>query len=339
MSATWLITGGLGFIGSHFIRLVLAERPDVSIINYDAITYAGNPANLKDVEESPRYRFVRGDICDPAAVSRALFTDVDAVVNFAAESHVDRSIRDPQTFLRTNVLGTDVLLELARRKKIRRFLHVSTDEIYGEVLSGESKEIDPIAPRSPYSVSKAAADLQVLAYGTTYGLPVVITRGSNTYGPYQHPEKFIPLFATNLLDGKSVPLYGDGLQMRDWIHVEDHAAAVLHVLEHGADMNVYNVAGGNLRTNRQIVECLLELCGGDYETHVRHVVDREGHDRRYAMNCSKLLALGWKPKRDFEAGLRSTVRWYCDNPQWWRPTKKGTFADYYELQYAGRWHR
>jgi len=330
------VTGGLGFIGSNFIRLVLAERTDIRSINLDAMTYAGNPANLSDVENDSRYRFFKGDICDARAVDDALSEPVEAIVNFAAESHVDRSILDPEAFLRTDILGTHVLLEAMRRKNVARFLQVSTDEVYGHVPEGHSKEGDPLAPRSPYAASKAGGDLQVLAYGATYDAPVLITRGSNTYGPYQYPEKLIPLFVTNLMEDKAVPLYGDGLQVRDWLHVEDHARGILTVLERGNEMNVYNLGGGNPRTNLELTESLLAHCGRSFATHVRHVTDRAGHDRRYAIDCAKARALGWEPRRDFTAGLRDTVGWYRENEQWWRPLKSGAFAEYYKTQYAGR---
>jgi dTDP-glucose 4,6-dehydratase len=336
VSGTWLVTGGLGFIGSNFIRLVLKERKDVRVLNFDAMTYAGNPANLADVSSDPRYRFFKGDICDAKAVDEALSEPVEAIVNFAAESHVDRSILDPEAFLRTDILGTHILLEAVRRKNIARFLQVSTDEVYGHVPEGHSKETDPLAPRSPYSASKAGGDLQVLAYGSTYKSSVLITRGSNTYGPYQYPEKLIPLFVTNLLEDKPVPLYGDGLQVRDWIHVEDHARGILHILEHGHEMNVYNLGGGNHRTNLEITQLLLAQCGSSFETHVRHVADRPGHDRRYSIDCGKAAALGWAPRRDFAAALNETVGWYRDNEQWWRPIKSGAFADYFKIQYAER---
>jgi dTDP-glucose 4,6-dehydratase len=336
-SWTLLVTGGLGFIGSHFIRTTLKERPGVSILNFDAMTYAGNPANVADIASDSRYAFMRGNICDTNAVERALCeAKIDAIVNFAAESHVDRSILDPEEFLRTDILGTHVLLEAARRHRITRFLQISTDEVYGHIPSGSSRESDALEPRSPYAASKAGADLQVLAYGTTYGSPVVISRGSNTYGPNQYPEKLVPLFTTNLLDGEPVPLYGDGRQVRDWIHVEDHARGILHVLERGEDMHVYNVGGGNPRTNLEITERLLELCGRTFETHVRHVTDRPGHDRRYSLDCTKARGLGWMPRNDFEHGLADTVAWYRDNPSWWRPIKSGQFAEYYRRQYAER---
>ena len=337
MPTTWFVTGGLGFIGSNFIRTVLRERPQISIVNYDAMTYAGNPANLADVANDARYRFVRGDICDAAAVADALeLGPVDAIVNFSAETHVDRSILDPEAFLRTDILGTHVLLEAVRRRKIERFLQVSTDEVYGHVASGASTESDTIAPRSPYAASKAGGDLQVLAYYTTYGTPVLVTRGSNTYGNHQFPEKLIPLFVTNLIDDKPVPVYGDGLQIRDWLHAEDHARGILCVLERGAIGNAYNIGGGNSRTNMEITKRLLDLCGRSYETHVTYVADRAGHDRRYALDASKTKALGWKPTIDFETGLAETVTWYRAHEDWWRPLRNGEFEAYYRRQYAER---
>ena len=332
----WLITGGLGFIGSNFIRLALRERPDLHIVNLDAMTYAGNPANLRDIEGDPRYRFVKGDIGDPAAVEIAIGEGTDAIVNFAAETHVDRSILDPEAFLRTDILGTHVLLEAVRKHQIPRYLQVSTDEVYGDVSEGESRESDPLKPRSPYSASKAGGDLQVLAYWTTFQTPVLVTRGSNTYGPYQYPEKLIPLFTTNLIDDESVPVYGDGLQIRDWLHADDHARGIMHVLEHGHLGEIYNIGGGNPRTNLEITQMLLDGCGRSKETHVRHVVDRAGHDRRYAIDTSKARALGWAPRVPFEQGLRETMAWYQANQAWWRPLKSGEFLDYYKRQYAHR---
>jgi dTDP-glucose 4,6-dehydratase len=331
-----LVTGGCGFIGSHFVRLLLREMPDPRLTNLDLLTYAGNPANLSDVAPDPRYRFVRGDIADRAAVDEAIGDGVDAIVNFAAESHVDRSILEPEAFLRTDIIGTHVLLEAARRHRVSRFLQVSTDEVYGHVKDGASREDALIAPRSPYAASKAGGDLQVQAYHTTYGLPTLITRGSNTYGPYQYPEKLIPLFVTNLIDDKPVPLYGDGLQIRDWLHVEDHAAGILHVLRHGEPGEIYNIGGGNPRVNREITERLVEYTGRNVETHVAYVEDRPGHDRRYALDCAKALALGWRPQIDFERGLRSTVRWYQENEAWWRPLRSGEFLQYYAKQYGKR---
>ena len=317
----WLVTGGLGFIGSHFIRLVLRTRPNAEIVNLDAVTYAGNPENLRDVEADPRYRFVRGDVCDAGAVRAALADGADAILNFAAETHVDRSILSPREFLRTDALGTLVLLEVARELGVPRFLQVSTDEVYGDVARGESLETDPVAPRSPYAASKAAADLMALAYHTTYGVPVLITRGSNTYGPNQYPEKIVPLFVTNLIDDRPVPVYGDGLQIRDWLHVEDHANAILHALERGTPGNVYNVAGGAPHTNLELTRVLMALCGRSMDTHVNHVTDRAGHDRRYAVSAKKIHGLGWKPRIPFADGIAQTVAWYRDNESWWRPLK------------------
>ncbi len=334
---SWLVTGGLGFIGSNFIRIVLRERPDVHILNFDAVTYAGNPANLSDVAADPRYRFVRGDIADARAVESVVRDGaIDAVVNFAAETHVDRSIINAEAFLMTDVVGTHVLLEAARKYRISKFLQVSTDEVYGHVESGASTENSSIIPRSPYAASKAGGDLQVLAYATTYGQTVFVTRGSNTFGPFQHPEKLIPLFVTNLIDDEPVPLYGDGLQVRDWLHVEDHARGILTVLETGLAGEVYNLGGGNARTNLEITKALVSLCGRHESTHVRHVEDRPGHDRRYALDFSKSTALGWKPTHLFEDALGQTVAWYRENEHWWRPTKTGAFSDYYRTQYADR---
>jgi dTDP-glucose 4,6-dehydratase len=332
----WLVTGGLGFIGSAFVRLVLRKVPDVAVTVLDALTYAGNPANLEDISRDSRYRFVQGDIADALAVRKAIEPGVDAIVNFAAETHVDRSILDPEAFLRTGVLGVHTLLEAVRQFRIARYLQVSTDEVYGHVDTGASAETDPLRPRSPYAAAKAAGDLQVLAYYTTYETPVLITRGSNTYGPYQYPEKLIPLFVTNLLDAETVPVYGDGLQVRDWLYVDDHARGILHVLENGSVGEVYNVSGGNSRTNIEITHRLLELTARDRETSIRHVRDREGHDRRYALDASKIRALGWKPEVEFDAGLTQTVAWYREREAWWRPIKSGEFRAYYERQYAAR---
>jgi dTDP-glucose 4,6-dehydratase len=332
----WLVTGGLGFIGSAFVRLVLRERTDVAITVLDSMTYAGNPANVAEVAQDHRYSFVRGDIADAGRVDAAIAGGVDAIVNFAAETHVDRSILDPEAFIRTDVLGTHVLLEAVRRHKIARFLQVSTDEVYGDVEQGESVETDPLRPRSPYAASKAGGDLQVLAYATTFETPVLITRGSNTYGPYQYPEKLVPLFVTNLLEGDTVPVYGDGLQVRDWLHVDDHARGIAHVLEHGALGEVYNLAGGNARTNLEVTKELIRLTGRSYNDSVRHVTDRQGHDRRYALNASKARALGWSPRVAFDDGLPETVAWYQERGDWWGPIKSGEFREYYRRQYALR---
>lgn len=332
----WVVTGGLGFIGSAFVRMIVRERPEVRVTVLDAMTYAGNPANVQEVADHPRYRFIKGDICDAGAVREAIGDGAEAIVNFAAESHVDRSILAPEQFIRTDVLGTHVLLEAVREAGVSRYLQVSTDEVYGDVESGSSTEADPIRPRSPYAASKAGGDLQVLAYWTTYGTPVLITRGSNTYGPYQYPEKLIPLFVTNLIDDQTVPVYGDGRQVRDWLHVEDHARGILHVLERGRLGDIYNIGGGNSHENIEITRRLVAATGRSWETHVKHVTDRAGHDRRYSLDASKAKALGWVPKVDFEKGIRDTVEWYRANEAWWRPIKSGEFRAYYQQQYASR---
>ncbi len=319
----WLVTGGLGFIGSHFIRLALRERPRLEIVNLDAMTYAGNRANLREIEGDSRYEFVKGDICDGTAVRVAADRGVDAILNFAAETHVDRSIVDPERFLRTDALGTLALLQALRELGVPRYLQVSTDEVYGDVSHGESLESDALCPRSPYAASKAAGDLLVLAYHATYEAPVLITRGSNTYGPYQYPEKIVPLFVTNLLDDQPVPIYGDGLQIRDWLYVEDHARAILHVLERGEIGNVYNISAQTPRTNLELTRALVQRCGRSMETHVGYVADRPGHDRRYAVNSTKLRVLGWTPQVAFQEGIARTVDWYRVNESWWRPLKSG----------------
>jgi len=329
----WLVTGGLGFIGSAFVRMMLRERPDVAIAVLDAVTYAGNPANVSEVAHDPRYSFVKGDIADADRVDEAIGQGVDAIVNFAAETHVDRSILDPEAFIRTDVMGTHVLLEAVRRHKIQRYLQVSTDEVYGDVELGASAEGDPIRPRSPYAASKAGGDLQVLAYHTTFEAPVLVTRGSNTYGPYQYPEKLIPLFITNLLEGEQVPVYGDGLQVRDWLHVDDHARGIAHVLEHGVPGEVYNAGGPDEEANMVVVRRIIELTGAK-ESQIEHVTDRPGHDRRYSLSSEKVRALGWEPKVRFEQGLADTVAWYRENTWWWEPIRSGDYREYYERQYG-----
>ncbi len=323
LTERWLVTGALGFIGSHFARLVLAERPDVELINLDVISYCGNAANLRDVESCERYRFVRGDIADPAAVRSAIGDGVDVIVNFAAETHVDRSLLDAKPFFHTNVAGVNALLEAAHTAGVRRFVHVSTDEVYGEAPAGTFfTEESPFNPRNPYSRSKVEGEELARRFCSSHDLPVLVTRGSNTYGPYQYPEKLIPLFVTNLIDDRPVPVYGDGLQVRDWLYVEDHARGVLHVLEHGEPGEVYNLGANNYRANMEITHKLVAACGRSMRTHVRHVTDRMNHDRRYAMNSAKAHAIGWEPRVTFDDGLLETVAWYKANEAWWRPLKR-----------------
>ncbi len=334
-----LVTGGAGFIGSCYVRDVLARRDGTRLTVLDKLTYAGNEANLApvrdDAEMSGRYRFVRGDIADPDVVG-PLVEDVDAVVNFAAESHVDRSILEPEAFLSTGVIGVHVLLDACRAAAGRpRFLQVSTDEVYGSVAEGRATEEAPLAPRSPYAAAKAAGELLVRSYVVTHGVDAVVTRGSNTYGPYHHPEKLIPLFVTNALDDQPLPLYGDGLQRREWLYVGDHAAAIDFVLRNGAAGETYNVAGPTERTNREVVELLLDRLGKPWSL-VRHVEDRPGHDRRYAMDGSKLAALGWQPTTVFEDGLAATIDWYRANEAWWRAARSGDWDGWYERQYGRR---
>ncbi len=327
-----LITGGAGFIGSNFIRYILNKYPDYRVVNLDKLTYCGNLDNLKDIEENPRYQFVKGDICDKGVVEKAS-QGVDAIINFAAETHVDRSILDPDAFIRTDVLGTHVLLEAARKFSIKKYVQISTDEVYGSIKEGSSREDDKVEPRSPYSASKTAGDLLVLSYFTTYGLPVLITRGSNNYGPYQYPEKLIPLFVTNLIEGKKVPLYGDGLNIRDWIYVLDHCSGIDAVLDKGKVGEIYNVGGGNEKTNLEITKIVLSQLGKD-ESSVEHVKDRPGHDRRYSLDTSKIRELGWQPKYSFEEAIKETIDWYKENEWWWKKIKSGQYLEYYKKQYG-----
>ena len=319
----YFVTGAAGFIGSNYVRWLLANS-DHTVTVFDKLTYAGNLENIRDLLDDPagRCRFVQGDICDRDAVEAAL-PGHDIVVHFAAESHVDRSIEDPYAFVHTNVFGTNVLCDVARRTGVDRFVHISTDETYGSIEDGSFIETDRLGPRSPYSAAKAGSDLIALSYVTTYGLPIVVTRCSNNYGPYQFPEKLIPLFTTNLLDGHKVPLYGDGGNIRDWIHVEDHNRAVQVVLEHGTIGEIYNIGAHNEITNREITYRLLELCGRD-ESFIEPVADRLGHDRRYSVDIAKITGLGWSLTRDFETGLAETVDWYRTNRAWWEPLKART---------------
>ncbi|BCA54198.1 dTDP-glucose 4,6 dehydratase, NAD(P)-binding [Nitrospira sp. KM1] len=330
-----LVTGGAGFIGSHLVRR-LVTRGGHSVVNVDALKYSGNLLNVKDLEHDSRYRFVHGDICDRQLIE-SLIRDhkIEGIINCAAETHVDRSILDPGVFASTDVVGTGILLEEARRAGVKRFLQVSTDEVYGSVEEGSSTEEDRLAPRSPYSASKAGGELLVLSYWTTYRFPVMVTRGSNTYGPNQYPEKFIPLFVTNAIEDQPLPLYGDGRQRRDWLAVQDHCAAIEHVLMYGEAGSVYNVGGGNERENLVVAEELL-ACLSKPKSLIRFVQDRPGHDRRYSVDCGKINRLGWKPEISFERGLRSTVEWYQQHQPWWQPIKSGAFKQYYEEQYRRR---
>jgi dTDP-glucose 4,6-dehydratase len=333
---TLLVTGGCGFIGSNFVRHILGADPHVSVINFDCLTYAGNLANLADLADHPRCRFVRGDITDRDAV-RAAARGVQGIINFAAESHVDRSILDSGPFVRTNVLGTQVLLDAAREAGVETYVQISTDEVFGSLgPTGLFTEDTPLAPNSPYSASKAGADLLVRSYVHTFGLPAIITRCSNNYGPYQFPEKLVPLFITNLLRGEPVPVYGDGLQVRDWIHVRDHCAAVERVWRSGRPGEVYNIGGRSERTNLELTHLLLDLLGKP-RSLIRYVQDRPGHDRRYAIDCSKIeRELGWKPEVPLEQGLRETIRWYQEHADWVAQVRSGEYLRYYERQYGRR---
>ena len=317
-----LITGGAGFIGSNFILSMMNSHPEVEIINLDVLTYAGNINNLKSVDKNPRYTFIRGDICDPNKVNAILDKHrVDTIVHFAAESHVDRSITMASEFVRTNLLGTQNLLECARHHQIEKFIHISTDEVYGSTITGSFTENNILSPSSPYSASKAGSDLLALSYFTTYKMPVIITRCTNNYGPCQHPEKLIPLFVTNLLEGRKVPVYGTGQNVRDWIHVSDHCQAVEFLLKKGNFGEIYNIGGGNEMTNIEITEKILAFLKKD-ESLIEYVTDRPGHDFRYSLDCSKLSKMGWSPRYSFEEGLKDTVEWYIRNEWWWRPLKK-----------------
>jgi dTDP-glucose 4,6-dehydratase len=329
-----LVTGGAGFIGSNYIRLVLREHPDDSLINFDKLTYAGNLENLADVAADPRYSFVRGDICDEAAVA-GVMGEVDGVVNFAAETHVDRSIQHAGDFIDTDVKGLYLLLEAARKRGIQRFLHVSTDEVYGSIESGSFRETDPLDPSSPYSASKAAGELMARAYRKTFGYAILITRGSNTYGPCQYPEKVVPLFITNALDDLPLPLYGDGLNVRDWLYVEDHCAGIDLVLRRGVPGETYNLGAGEERTNLELTRLILKLLDKP-ESLISFVRDRPGHDRRYSIDSSRAHALGWRPAVGLEEGLARTVAWYREHEGWWRKLKDGSYKEYYRRTYAAR---
>ena len=315
-----LITGGLGFIGSNFIRCLIKKHPSYYITNLDALTYAGNPANLKNIENHPNYTFIKGDIANENDVKEAM-KEVDAVVNFAAETHVDRSITDPENFVRTNFTGTYVLLEYARKYDVERFLQISSDEVYGSIENGSCKETDALTPSSPYSASKAGADLLAKAYYDTYGLPVLITRSSNNFGSYQFPEKLVPLFTIKALSNQPLPLYGDGLNVRDWIYVKDNCTAISMVFQKGKVGEIYNIAAGNEKTNLEVTRFILKELGKP-ESLIHYVKDRPGHDRRYSLDTTKIRSLGWKPAHNFEEEMRKTIAWYLQNEWWWKPLMK-----------------
>jgi len=329
-----LVTGGAGFIGSNFVRHVLTAHSDDTVVNFDKLTYAGNLENLRDVEKDPRYRFVRGDIGERAQVLEAM-EGVDAVVHFAAETHVDRSNAGAAEFLSTNVTGTFTLLEAARELKVARFVAIGTDEVYGSIAKGAARELDPLNPSNPYSASKAAADLLARAYWTTHRLPVIVTRSSNNFGPYQYPEKVIPLFITNAIEDKPLPLYGDGKNVRDWLYVLDNCAAIDLVLRKGKEGEIYNIGGSHEVENIVLTRQVLHLVGKP-ETLITPVADRPGHDRRYALDSGKAHGLGWKPTHTFPKALEATVNWYKDHEAWWKPIKSGAFRAYYEKQYQSR---
>ncbi|MFH1347437.1 MAG: dTDP-glucose 4,6-dehydratase [Candidatus Margulisiibacteriota bacterium] len=318
-----LVTGGAGFIGSNFIHYILSKYPEDEIINFDKLTYAGNLDNLEDLKGNLRYKFYKGDICDPAAVEKAigLVDEVDAIVSFAAESHVDRSILSAGDFVQTDVYGTYVLLEAVKKFKIKRYIHISTDEVYGSIEEGSFTEESPLMPNSPYAASKAGGDLQVRAYFKTYNLPVIITRSSNNYGPFHYPEKVIPLFITNAIQNKKLPLYGDGKNVRDWLYVEDNCAGIDAVLRKGREGEIYNIAGESEKENIEITKMILKELGKS-EDLIEFIKDRPGHDRRYSIDCSKTKKLGWAPKTGFEDGIRKTVRWFQENRQWWEKIKE-----------------
>ena len=333
---TIMVTGGAGFIGSNFARMMLEKYPQYHILVYDKLTYAGNPENVRDLQGHPRFIFIAGDIADADKVESTIREfGVDAIVNFAAETHVDRSIMDPGSFIQTNVFGVYTLLEATRKLGVERMLHVSTDEVYGAVHEGSSTEEDKLEPRSPYSASKASGDLLCQAYHVTHGTHVVVTRGSNTYGPRQYPEKLLPLFITNALEDKSLPVYGDGKYVRDWMYVLDHCEGIDLVLHKGQAGKIYNVGGGNERENMTVIYAILDLLDKP-RSLIQYVKDRPGHDLRYSVDTTRLKALGWSPRWSLDDGLRATVEWYANNPEWWKKIKSGEFAEYYARMYGER---
>lgn len=332
-----LVTGGAGFIGSAFVRYMVDKYPDYNIIVYDKLTYAGNLDNLLPIHDAPNYRFERGDIADETTVERVCTThEIDTIVNFAAETHVDRSILDPHAFVHTDVVGVYILLETARRLGIERFHHVSTDEVYGSIPEGFFKETDPLEPNSPYAASKAGGEMMIRAYHVTYGLHTSVTRGSNTFGPYQYPEKLAPFFITEAIDDRPLPLYGDGMQVRDWLYVDDHAMAIDTALHQAPPGEIYNVGGEHEMHNIDVTRLILKLLDKP-ETLIRYVTDRPGHDRRYALTNDRMRQhFGWAPQTDFETAMKHTVQWYRDNEWWWRKIKSGEYLEYYKRQYGER---
>ena len=331
----YLVTGGAGFIGSNFVKHLLEKYEDIHVINLDKLTYAGNLENLTEVEKDPRYTFIKGDIADDGMVKKIMKDGVDYVVNFAAETHVDRSIGDPTDFIKTDVFGTYVLLENAKEYGIKRFIQISTDEVYGSIAEGYATEDSTLMPSNPYSASKVGADRLAYSYFATYKLPVIITRASNNFGPNQYPEKLIPLFVTNAIEDTPLPLYGDGKNVRDWLYVRDHCAAVDFVIENGENGEVYNIAGDNEKMNIEITHFIVDYLGKP-RSIIKPVTDRLGHDRRYALSAGKLKKLGWEPSGDFEGDMRDTIDWYVENPEWWKKIKSGEFKKYYMEQYGNR---
>ncbi|MBN1551659.1 dTDP-glucose 4,6-dehydratase [bacterium] len=337
MGNRYLVTGGAGFIGANFIHFLLKKYPDCAIVNLDKLTYAGNLDNLKSIEHDPRYTFVQGDICDAECVKKVFAGGVNYVFNFAAETHVDRSIQDPSSFIRTDVLGAYVLADAALKHGVNRFVQISTDEVYGSIQSGSFSESDPLNPSSPYSASKAGGELVVMSYFTTYQLPVIVTRASNNYGPYQYPEKLIPLFVTNAIESRSLPLYGDGSNVRDWLYVEDHCTALDIICEKGIPGQIYNIGGSNERSNLEITRKILSYLSKS-ESLIRRVKDRPGHDWRYSIDSIKLRNLGWQPSHDFEKGLHKTIDWYVSNSEWWEKlkSKNDAFIKHYKSWYQDK---
>jgi len=333
---TYLITGGAGFIGSNFVKYILKTHEDVKVINLDKLTYSGNLDNLKEIEKDPRYKFVKGDIADRNIVEEIFTADrPDILVNFAAETHVDRSINQPDDFIKTDIYGTYTLLEASRLKGLSLYVQISTDEVYGHIEKGSSTEEYPLQPTNPYSATKAGADRLCYSYFVTYKLPMIITRASNNYGPYQYPEKLIPLCITNAIENKLLPIYGDGQQMRDWLYVEDHCDAINFLIEKGTRGEVYNIGGGNLLPNIKIAQKILELLDKP-DALIQYISDRPGHDRRYSLNIKKIKELGWEPKYKFKTAFEETVRWYSENEEWWRKIKSGAFKEYYRKHYLER---